>query len=121
MPHTRSREEIAKYYQAADVFLLPSLEETFGLMAAEAMACACCVVAYASGALPEWVSNGVTGILVERGQAEALTKALESVCALPRRAQEIGAQAADYAKQTLGFERHVDDLLDVAQGMLQKS
>jgi L-malate glycosyltransferase len=48
---------------AADVFLLPSAQESFGLAALEAMACEVPVVASRVGGLPEVISHGVTGFL----------------------------------------------------------
>lgn len=49
--------------QASDVFLLPSMVESFGLAALEAQACGCPVIGYRAGGLPEVVDDQVTGIL----------------------------------------------------------
>jgi N-acetyl-alpha-D-glucosaminyl L-malate synthase BshA len=54
---------VEQILQAADLFLLPSETESFGLAALEAMACGCPVLAYAVGGLPEVVEDGVSGML----------------------------------------------------------
>jgi len=118
MPYTSDRALLAKYYQAADIFLLPAIEETYGLMAAEAMACGCCVVAYASGALPELIDNDETGILVERGNSTALGEAIQALYAGPERIAQLGSAAASRARERFGFEKHVSGLLDLLHDVI---
>src|SRR3989344_5302489 len=58
-------DEIVKLYQGAKVFLFPTLwEEPFGLVLIEAMSCGTPVIAYPHGAIPEIVTNGKVGFLV---------------------------------------------------------
>jgi len=113
MPYTSDRALLAKYYQAADIFVLPAIEETYGLMAAEAMACGSCVVAYAAGALPELMDHEVTGYLVELGNSTALGKALMALYSKPERIAQLGMAAASHAKQHFAFENHVSQLIEL--------
>ena len=57
IPTTNSSKELAKYYSIADVFIQPSLEETFGKVTAEALACGTPVVCFNSTTTPELMSN----------------------------------------------------------------
>ncbi len=64
--------KIADYLAVADVFLLPSQEESFGLAALEAQACEVPVVATRIGGIPEVVSDGETGFLSSVGDTEKM-------------------------------------------------
>jgi glycosyltransferase involved in cell wall biosynthesis len=76
------------------VALVPSVApETFGLVAAEAMACGKPVIASRLGGLPELIVDGETGLLVAPGDAEALRQAIERVLAYRRLGERMGAAA----------------------------
>ena len=65
--------KISDYLSAADVLLLPSEQESFGLAALEAMACEVPVIASRVGGLPEVVTDGETGFLSEVGDVEKMS------------------------------------------------
>lgn len=69
-------EELARYYAASDVFIFPSLTDTFGIVMLEAMACGLPVAGYPVRGPIDIVQNGVTGFLDQDLRTAAL-KALE--------------------------------------------
>ncbi|SBV98719.1 hypothetical protein KL86DPRO_11436 [uncultured delta proteobacterium] len=69
-------QQLAVYYNAADVFLFPSLEEAFGQVTAEAAACGTPTVAFAAGGIPETIEHGVTGWLAPTGSLEGLLEGI---------------------------------------------
>jgi len=84
---------------AADLFLLPSQLESFGLAALEAMACEVPVIGTNTGGMPEVVEHGVDGYLVEPGDVqEAARYATEILCRADR-GREIGKIARINAKK----------------------
>ncbi|MBM3939885.1 MAG: glycosyltransferase [SAR202 cluster bacterium] len=71
--------ELPEYYAASDTVVMPSLHETFGFVALEAMASGVPVVAASVGALRSLVVDGRTGLLVERHEPVAYAQALRRV------------------------------------------
>ena len=70
---------LSTYYRAADVVLVPSRSESFGLVALEAAACGVPVVASAVGGLLTLVDDGITGFLVRGRAPEEFAKAIARI------------------------------------------
>jgi D-inositol-3-phosphate glycosyltransferase len=89
---------LSSYYRAADVVVVPSRSESFGLVALEAAACGIPVVATAVGGLLNIVHDGVTGHLVEGRDPARFARALTQVIDDPVGAATMGAAAAVRAR-----------------------
>ena len=108
-----SREALAQWYRAADLVAVPSYNESFGLVAVEALASGTPVVAARVGGLP--VAVGDVGVLVDghapSDWADALSRTLE-LHADPAEREVWGARAAEHAEQ-FSWEHTVDRLVAV--------
>jgi L-malate glycosyltransferase len=69
------QEQVVPLLSVSDLFLMPSLQESFGLAALEAMACEVPVVASRVGGVPELVEDGVSGFLCPVDDLEAMARA----------------------------------------------
>ncbi len=94
----RSQETLPYYYSAADILIMPSHYESFGMVALEAMSCGTPVVASQVGGLAFLVQDGITGYVVPGGDAEALAKTLDKLMRDPELRERLGRQAAEYAR-----------------------
>ena len=110
--------DLAALYRGADLVLVPSRYEGFGLPALEAMASGAPLVAYDNSSLPEVVGDG--GLLVADGDVAALAQAARSVLTEParrRRAPRAGpAQAAGFTWDTAAA-RYVEIYRQAASAM----
>ncbi len=90
--------ELADYYRAADVLIVPSRSETFGLVALEAAACGTPCVAAAVGGLKTAVVDGTTGLLVDSRDPKRFAEATCSLLSNPTRARAMGAAAQHHSE-----------------------
>jgi glycosyltransferase involved in cell wall biosynthesis len=112
------QEDVARFYQAADVFLHAANVDTFPTTILEAMACGLPVIATAVGGIPEQIEDGVTGFLVPRGGAlEMATKTLQLFDNEPLRSR-FAQQAADLAKRKFDIRCQVNEYLSWYQELL---
>jgi N-acetyl-alpha-D-glucosaminyl L-malate synthase BshA len=95
---------IADYLSVADLLLLPSETESFGLAALEAMACETPVIATRVGGLPEVVRDGETGYLVEVGDTRTMAERAVEVLSDEKRRQEMGARGREWAVERFNTE-----------------
>ena len=90
---------LSTYYRAADVVIVPSRSESFGLVALEAAACGVPVVASGVGGLITIVDDGVTGHLVADRNPEVFATHVDRILANPIDAAVMGARAAEKARR----------------------
>ena len=91
---SRSHAQLAYYYAAADLVVMPSAYETFGFVALEAMACGTCVIASRVGGLQYLVKDRVNGRLFGSGDSEELCMIMRELLLDRRQRERLGKQAA---------------------------
>lgn len=105
------QSRLPTYYSAADVFVLPSYTESFGLAALEAMACGTPVVASRVGGLSTFIRNGETGYLIPWRCPEPFAQRLDMLLANPGLRDTLGAAARAKALE-MSWGGVADHMLD---------
>lgn len=125
-----SEERLNQLYQGCDLFVAPSLYESFGLIYLEAMNYGKAVIGCRAGGIPEVVDDGVNGLLVEPEQPAALAEAIVRLVRSPRLLHEMGLAGRrrllnhfTYVQMARGFAHAYRTVLQqgaMQQGSLQQ-
>lgn len=111
IPFQNDAPAVARYYQAADVYVHASRADTFPNAILEAMACGLPVIATAVGGIPEQVDDGKTGFLVPVGADDALAKRVRQLLDDAGLRQQMGEAGAGKAHAIYGLDRQIDAYL----------
>jgi N-acetyl-alpha-D-glucosaminyl L-malate synthase BshA len=115
------QDSVAELLACADLFLLPSASESFGLSALEAMSAGVPVVASAAGGLLEVVENDVTGMLAPVGDVRAMAAAGTEILRDPARWERMSQDARRLATERFGVDRVVPQYESYYQKVLMPS
>jgi glycosyltransferase involved in cell wall biosynthesis len=110
---------LIELFRDADLFVLPTRAECYGLVIPEAMACGLPVISSPIGAIPELVHDGITGYLVRPRSTVALRDAIQALVHNPDLRMEMGAAALATARRehdvVANFNAIVDLLFEIAR------
>ncbi|MBI5946216.1 MAG: glycosyltransferase [Chloroflexi bacterium] len=115
----RGQDTLPYYYSAAEVVVMPSLYESFGMVALEAMACGTPVIASEVGGLGYLVQNDVTGYTVPDSDPQALCEKLSSLLGDANLRESMGQQAADYSLD-YAWEKIAARIVEVYVGLVNR-
>jgi len=113
----RSQETLPYYYSAADVVIMPSHYESFGMVALEAMACGTPVIATQVGGLAFLVQDGETGYHIPVGDVEALSDRLINLLEDDALHARMSKKAAEFA-QDYAWGKIADQMAELYQQVL---
>ncbi len=112
VPH----EDLADHYRSADVVVVPSRSESFGLVAAEAQACGTPVVAANTGGLPYVIDVAESGLLVDDHDPEAFASAITAILGHPGFAARLSRGAVAFS-QKFSWDATATRLLELYDGI----
>jgi glycosyltransferase involved in cell wall biosynthesis len=114
------QEEVVPYLDAMDLFVLASVDEGFGIVLLEAMACGRPVIATVVDGPPEIVEDGRSGLLVPPGDPEALAKALVELLLDPSRRASLGAYGRGRVETVFSLDSQMRTLTGLYDHLLRE-
>ena len=106
------RADLAQWYRAADLVVVPSYSESFGLVALESQACGTPVVATAVGGLRTAVADGISGVLVDGHDPKAWSSVIARLLQEPQRRVLLSMGAIEHASH-FGWDATARGTLDI--------
>ena len=119
LPWVSSRAELAKYYQAADLFLHAANMENFPTTILEALSCGLPCVATDVGGISEQVVSGFNGYLINPNNPEAMAEGVQRALNCPQGIAKMSTDAASAAKGLYSRERMGNDYLNWFEEILE--
>lgn len=118
--HIENDQILSLAYSAADVFVIPSTQEAFGQTALESMACGTPVVGFSVGGIPDFIRNGVSGLVVPPGNVEALADAIDHLLGNEAVRVEMSANARQVAEKNYTLEVQARRYTDLYEQLVSK-
>ncbi|WP_419189546.1 glycosyltransferase [Stieleria marina] len=100
-------------FSAADIYVLPSLEDNLPLTGLEAMACGTPILGFTAGGIPDYVRPGVSGMLAENGNADDLGQKLRLMLSDTQQCQQLGQTARQMIVDEYAATREAFDYMQL--------
>jgi UDP-glucose:(heptosyl)LPS alpha-1,3-glucosyltransferase len=114
------RKDVEFYYAAADAYAGPSLEDSFALPPAEAMACGLPVIVSAAAGVSEIITHGVDGLILDDPKdAAGLAVMIRRLCEEKEFRDRLGERAAETTQQYT-WESNGRELAAIFEGILER-
>lgn len=110
---------MAEIYNACDLFLMPSIVDTFGMMAIEAMSCGRVPVVLEGTAIPDVIGSPEYGVAVKKDKKEYLNTVLNLINN-PKERSKREEMCLKYAKKRYSYEKYIDNIINVYKNAIKE-
>jgi glycosyltransferase involved in cell wall biosynthesis len=115
VPHVKLKEIMSRSH----VLVLPSVEDGFGLVLAEAMACGCPIIASENTGAPDLIRDGCEGYIVPVRESESISDRLQTLADNPALRNQMSDAAITTIRRTDGWKRYGDAMVELLEVLLR--
>jgi glycosyltransferase involved in cell wall biosynthesis len=112
-------QDLVEALSAADIFLMPSIQETFGLMAVEAMACSTPVIVFEGTALPDVIKAPLGGLAVTSKNSLELSKAIDRLLDDDDYRNKLGTQARKIVEENYSIQNYISKHVEIYSRVME--
>ncbi|KPU45366.1 GDP-mannose-dependent alpha-(1-6)-phosphatidylinositol monomannoside mannosyltransferase [Oxobacter pfennigii] len=111
--------EVPIFLNEMDIFVMPSIRESFGVAALEAQACGVPVIASDVGGIPEVVIDGETGLLFKAADTDELAEKMEYLINNSQIRNEMGRRGRAFVENSYNWEANVDEMYKLYENIIE--
>ncbi len=112
-------EKLSDLYNASDILLMPSIVDTFGMMAIEAMSCGVLPLVLEGTALPEVINSPECGVASKKDKVEYLNL-VQHFVENPKEIEERGQKCLNYSKSNYDYNLYLDRIINVYENSIKR-
>jgi glycosyltransferase involved in cell wall biosynthesis len=113
--------EVPHYYAMSDIVVVPSLQEAFGLIVSEALACGKPVIGTRVGGIPDQIIDGYNGFLVKPKDPKEIAEKILWLLEHPDKAKQMGMNGRRIVEENFNLEKRIDRIIEVYERVISKS
>lgn len=114
-------DEVPQYYAMSDIVVVPSLQEAFGLVVSEALACGKPVIGTNVGGIPDQIIDGYNGFLVKPRDPQAIAERIIYLIDNPDKAKRMGMNGRKIVEEKFSVEKRIDRIIGLYKRILDNS
>jgi len=114
------QNEVPHYYAMSDIVVVPSLQEAFGLVVSEALACGKPVIGTKVGGIPDQIIDGYNGFLVKPKDHKEIAEKILWLLEHPDEAKRMGMNGRRIVEEKFDVEKRIDRIIEVYEKVISK-
>ncbi len=116
----KPRDQLKNWMSKSHVMVLPSIDDGFGKVISEAMACACPVICSENTGAPGYITHGKEGFIIPIRDTDSIKDHLQQLADAPELQQQMSQHALEKVKQQRGWDEYTEQYIQLCQSLINQ-